>query len=307
MADAKFERECGVNPPTGPIQPIELKLDSKINFRCHKNISCFNACCKNINITLTPYDILRLKKRLGLSSDEFLVNHAVPFEMDHHGMPGFKMRKQENSTACQFMIEQGCSVYEDRPAACRYYPLGTMGMRRKDEDNVTNFYFKVMEDHCKGHEEDRTITIADYRKEQGVIKYDQYNEAWCDVVIKKRSAGPTIGKPSERSFQLFQMCSFELDHFRRFINNESFKETIELEQDECEKLNQDDELLLQFAMRFLKQVLFGENTIVYKADAASKRQQKRQQRITQRRSQEIDQQRCKDVRYDKDQGQDSDG
>lgn len=41
---------------------------------------------------LTPYDILRLKTRLGLSSEAFLTQHTTAFEMDGQSMPGLKMR-----------------------------------------------------------------------------------------------------------------------------------------------------------------------------------------------------------------------
>ena len=51
-------------------------LDSKFKFRCHKDIKCFTKCCSNIDILLTPYDVLRLKKRLKLSSAEFLSNYT---------------------------------------------------------------------------------------------------------------------------------------------------------------------------------------------------------------------------------------
>ena len=55
-----------------PVVPNQLEGDAVIQFRCHKDIDCFNACCKNIDIMLTPYDILRLKQRLGITSTEFL-------------------------------------------------------------------------------------------------------------------------------------------------------------------------------------------------------------------------------------------
>jgi len=38
-----------------------LDGDKVIQFRCHKDVKCWNACCSNIDITLTPYDVLRLK------------------------------------------------------------------------------------------------------------------------------------------------------------------------------------------------------------------------------------------------------
>jgi hypothetical protein len=38
-------------------------------------VRCFTACCSNVNIALPPYDLLRLRKRLGLAADEFLRQH----------------------------------------------------------------------------------------------------------------------------------------------------------------------------------------------------------------------------------------
>jgi len=68
MSDSPLENI----PHQSSLQPVELFLDDTIQFRCHKNIACFNECCKRIDISLTPYDILRLKNRLELTSNEFL-------------------------------------------------------------------------------------------------------------------------------------------------------------------------------------------------------------------------------------------
>jgi Fe-S-cluster containining protein len=115
--------------PSSPVIPVQLGLDDKIRFRCHKGIPCFNKCCENIDILLTPYDIVRLKNRLGLTSREFIDRHTVDCEMDGHGMPGLKLKTQDGSTACINLTPDGCSVYSDRPAACRYYALGLASMR----------------------------------------------------------------------------------------------------------------------------------------------------------------------------------
>ena len=49
-----------------------LEKDSKIQFLCRPGLSCFTTCCQDVNIFLTPYDILRMKDRLGIPSHEFL-------------------------------------------------------------------------------------------------------------------------------------------------------------------------------------------------------------------------------------------
>ena len=265
--------------PSNPILPIRLELDDAFSFDCHPGIACFNQCCRQIDIQLTPYDILRLKTRLGLSSRDFLLRYTVPFEMDGHGVPGLKLRTRGETTECQFLTEQGCGVYEDRPAACRYYALGLMSMRRKDSPVDEDSYFVVKEAHCLGHQEPVTQTIRDYRKNQGVDVYDDLNREWRQVVLKKRSCGPTIGKPTDRSLQLFFLASYDLDGFRDFVRSPSFNEVYEVTDAEREQLMSDDVALMRFGFRFLKQSLFGENTIPERADAREKRLARRQERL----------------------------
>ncbi|MDY6991642.1 MAG: YkgJ family cysteine cluster protein [Pseudomonadota bacterium] len=263
--------------PETPIQPLELSIQDSIQFQCHPEISCFNQCCQYIDILLTPYDIIRLKNHFDLSSEAFLAQYTYPFEMDEHGMPGVKIKPVEGATACPFVRESGCSVYEDRPSACRYYPVGLLSMRKQDASTDEDSFFLVKEDHCLGHQESRTLTLAAYRQEQGVEQYDDLNRQWRQIILKKRSGGPSMGKPSPRSYQLFFLASYNLDSFRNFIQSDGFLEVYDLEAETLQQLLNDDIALLQFSMQLLKQILFGEMTIAVKEDALEKRIQRRRQ------------------------------
>ena len=53
-----------------------LKLDDCFKFECRPGIACFNKCCGDVNIFLSPYDVLRLKNQLGMSSGDFLDKHT---------------------------------------------------------------------------------------------------------------------------------------------------------------------------------------------------------------------------------------
>ena len=57
--------------------------ENTFKFRCYKEIKCFTKCCADLNLTLTPYDILRIKKRLDLPSDQFL-NRYTETKFDNH-------------------------------------------------------------------------------------------------------------------------------------------------------------------------------------------------------------------------------
>jgi Fe-S-cluster containining protein len=266
--------------------PALLELGSKLKFNCHKGISCFNACCRQADITLTPYDIIRLKDRLGKSSTEFLKEHTVPFQMERDGLPGVKLRTTDEG-ACLFMNEEGCSIYEDRPTACRYYPLGHLEMRAKDANVAETHYFLVQETHCKGHEEDTEMTVQEYLGSQRTLEFDELNKAWLEIMVKKRSAGPTVGQPPESSLQMFFMCSYDMDRFRRFVLSEAFRNTYDLEESAYEVFAKEDISLMQFGVRLMKQVFFGERAIPEKNGIWEKRVEQRQDVWDARRAVEI--------------------
>lgn len=57
---------------------------------------------------------------------------------------------------CPFVTPQGCTIYDDRPVNCRYYPVGQGMLKKAIEKGVTDeeFFFLIKEPHCKGFEED---------------------------------------------------------------------------------------------------------------------------------------------------------
>ncbi len=250
-----------------PVIPKKLEESDTIQFDCHPGISCFNACCKQADITLTPYDIVRLKDRLGMTSTDFLARHTVPFELDSDGLPGIKMRTRDDAPVCLFMDEEtGCTVYEDRPSACRYYPLGLMAMRPKGEPRDEALFFMVKEDHCRGHEEARTLTIADYRQEQGLEAFDDVNRDWYRIMLKKGSAGPVVNQAiSETSLQLLFMASYDVDRFRRFVLSDNFQRVYDVDAGTSAAITEDDA------------ALFAEHSIPLKQDNVEKRQDERQE------------------------------
>ena len=265
-------------PLGSPVMPEMFDGSKRIHFRCHKDVGCFNACCKSIDISLTPYDILRLKTRLGISSGDFLREFTVPYEFEKDGLAGVKFKPLEGSSTCRFMSDAGCDVYEDRPTACRYYPIALLSMRKQDEYVDRDSYALVKEPHCLGHNESREISIDEYRAEQGLPDYDDLARGWRQLILKKKSSGPAIGKPSKRSLQLYFMTCYDVDRFRRFVESEAFTQTFEVPADEMKEILSSDVNLMQFGFRLLKQVLFGENTIGLNGETVEERKKRLHER-----------------------------
>lgn len=240
------------------IDPVRLGYDSRFKFKCHPGVRCFTQCCRGIKITLTPYDIIRLKNRLELSSEEFLAIYTDPHLLEKTDLPvvTLKMLDDERSS-CPFVRDDGCMIYEDRPTTCRYYPLGVASLQHKEGADDEGFFFFVHEDHCKGFEEEEEWTVREWRVDQGVDLHDEVNADWTDLVVRKRSFPPSI-KLTEKAKQMFFMVSYNIDPFRKFVFESTFLERYPVDAHTLEKIKTDEIELLAFGVTWLKSVLFKE-------------------------------------------------
>jgi len=243
------------------IEPIRLGRHHRFKFRCHSGVGCYTQCCRGINIILTPYDILRLKNRLGLSSDEFLAVYTVPQLLEKTDLPVVTLRLLEDDPqSCPFVRDEGCIVYADRPTTCRYYPLGIASLSYKDDptDQDDGFFFFVNEPHCLGFEENREWSVAEWRRDQGVDRHDEINADWTDLVVRKRSFPPNI-KLTEQSKRLFFLASYNIDAFRRFVFESSFLKRYAVAPEMVDKIRSSEIDLLTFGLQWIKSVLFKED------------------------------------------------
>jgi Fe-S-cluster containining protein len=241
-----------------------LTLDDSFGFGCHPGVPCFNQCCGDVNIFLTPYDVLRLKKAVGLGSSEFLERYTViPIEK-HQQYPVvmLKMDHDQEHKPCQLLSEAGCTVYADRPWPCRMYPLGLASPRDKD---AKDFYFVMKEDVCRGFEESQQWTVREWLENQGIGPYDEFGRLFKEITFHDWFAdGRKL--PPER-MELFYMAVYDLDSFRRFVFGSSFLRRFEVEDEVLTAIRDDDEALLRFGFRWLKFALFGEPTMKIKPEA----------------------------------------
>lgn len=264
-ADFDFVNTTDKNPSN--ILPEKLTLDSPLQFACHPGVSCFTACCHNIKIILTPYDILILRRRLNIPAHEFITQYTEPTYLEKTDMPGVQIKLTGDKNGCPFVTPEGCTVYTDRPSACRYYPVGMADFHEGGTDDAAEekFFFLVKEPHCKGHEEPKRWTIRDWRADQGVDVRDEMNKEWLRLIMRRKSFGlqATLSDAAKR---MFFMASTDLDTFRKFVFESSFLDTYEVDADTVAKIREDDVELMLFSFRYLANTLFGAAGMSIRAD-----------------------------------------
>lgn len=241
-----------------------LGLEDRFQFACHDKVACFNQCCGDVNIFLTPYDVLRMKRRLGMDSTEFLERYTMlPIEKNmRYPVVMLKLSDAEGK-ACQFVGPEGCSIYEDRPWPCRMYPLGLASP--KDGAAGKPFFFLMKEEVCQGFAEKREWTVEAWLKDQQVQQYDEFGELYKQLTLHDWFArGQQL---SPHKMEMFYTATYDLDRFRRFVLDSSFLKRFEVEDRTVAAIRDSDEELLRFGFRWLRFALFGEPTLQIRPEA----------------------------------------
>lgn len=234
-----------------PQNICRINNDQSFFFTCHPGVKCFTECCRLLELALTPYDVLRLRKATGLSSSELLEKYIICEQEPGEAFPRFYLTMVDDGRgSCIFVGKDGCSVYEHRPGACRAYPLGR-AVTRTDTGAQEHFVI-LKETHCQGFLEAGKQTPMQYCYDQELTPYNQFNDAVAEIFQHNAIRSGYI--PSHRHVELFILALYNLDTFRRMLLDDRL-EHISLDHNEKMRL-QDDENLLKFAITALHRLIF---------------------------------------------------
>jgi len=240
-----------------------LTKDSEFKFSCYRNISCFNKCCSDVNIFLTPYDVIRLKNNLKISSQEFLDKYTfLPIdENQNHPVIMLRLNQDEEKT-CQLVGPEGCTVYEDRPWSCRMFPLGVASPKEMNGSTEEDFYFIIEEPVCKGYFEPTKWTVKDWIRDQKVEEFDEMGKLFKEISLHDYfQKGKKLDPPK---LEMFYTVCYNIDKFREFVFESTFLKRFDIPDDVIKKIKVDDNELLKFGFQWLKYCLFGEKTMKVK-------------------------------------------
>lgn len=238
-----------------------MSSGSRFGFTCHPALACFNRCCRRPTVILKPYDLIRLRRRLGISSTDFLERFTVRLLEEQSRLPLVLLDiAGAEGGGCPFLEAGGCGVYEDRPGACRLFPV--IQGSSLEEDGVRDAYFVKSLDFCQGFGAGEEWTLSRWQADQGLEVYERLNRGWVDIMVTAGARRPAM---DSRSQALFSLAAYDLDKFRRFVFNPPLLELFEIPGEVAAALRESDEALLQFGYSYLKMVLRLEDAEQMKA------------------------------------------
>jgi len=197
-----------------------------------------------------------MKHSLNISSDRFLTAYSL-YRLDPEtGFPIISLKMLEKEGApCPFVTPEGCSIYSDRPTACRLFPLGrASAIEAHQPGGAEEFFFLLDIPGCQGFESEQNLSIKAFLRDQDLTPYLTMNNQMLSLIFHERRDRK---KPlSDRQLQNIIVSCYNLDMFKEYIFETVFLQTVDIPAETLNQIKQDDEALLNFAFDYLRQVLF---------------------------------------------------
>jgi hypothetical protein len=236
---------------------LHLTEEGVFSFRCHPGVSCFNRCCHHLNLFLYPYDVIRLKSRLGMESGEFLDRYVDVVLREGMYFPDVLLTMSESTThPCPFLTGEGCGVYSDRPDACRMFPL-EMGIRLEGEaGGGTPLYFYRPPDFCMGQFEDREWNPGTWMQDQCAQMHNAMTIEWSET-YRLFAVDPWKGEgPNGPRGKMAFMSAYNIDEFRRFVTGSTFRKRYKIPSAAWNRAQTDDVQMLRIGLAWIRRFLF---------------------------------------------------
>ncbi len=232
-----------------------VQRDEPFCFECHPGVSCFTHCCRELELALTPYDVLRLRRATKLHSREVIDRYVIIEQTCNDVFPRLYLTMVDDGNAsCVFVSKEGCTIYSNRPGACRAYPTGRGAIMNK-QGEIEDVFVLLKEEHCKGFQEQKSQTPLEYVTDQGLDSYNRFNDKVAEILqhdeVRK---GKTFTKTAINHFTL---ALYDIDTFKDRLIACSLPDTPPLTPEQVELFAKDDEALLSFGIEWAKKRLFG--------------------------------------------------
>lgn len=162
----------------------------------------------------------------------------------------------DGQASCIFVTPRGCRVYEDRPGACRAYPVGRGASRKNRQETIAEYFVLVEEPHCRGFEESANHTPRNYLREQGLNAYSRFDDTVTALLHHEKVRKGF--RPKRRQLDQYMMALYNLDLFRQEMSDGRISMRRPLSSGEMQGLAGNGEQLLLLGVNWLRQEFFAE-------------------------------------------------
>lgn len=173
----------------------KIPKDGEVRFRCTMS----GNCCRNMEIFLNPYDVLKLSEVLKKTTGE-VIRDELLFLKSKGQLFSRPILKKARSGSCSFNRDRKCMIHPSRPLSCRLFPLARLNQE---------FYLQETE-YCLGiHQKDRQ-PLSSYLKQEESEDWLALSEE-CHQVIQEGESSLKGHDPDPFLLRLIELILYDYD------------------------------------------------------------------------------------------------
>ncbi|HBA48550.1 MAG TPA: hypothetical protein DCZ91_12280 [Lachnospiraceae bacterium] len=178
------------------IHAEKLSLQDRFRFSCD---GCGKCCRDRGDITLSPYDLVRITGYLEITLEEFIDTYCEVFIGESSKIPIIRLR---HTAVCVFLMRGKCLIQEAKPSVCVMYPLGRISL--KGENKIKYF---LQDTDCG--KKDSEVSVADWLRNLGE-EHEECAGLWHELIGSASEFMRSISQIQEESRLRLQGVIFGL-------------------------------------------------------------------------------------------------
>ncbi len=169
----------------------------------------------------------------------FIPNLSPQFTKCPFLSPKTITKKNKSNPKRELKIEKWlCSVYQDRPIACRFFPCGrTKNINKKTGEVKKTFFLQEAGEFCPGFKQEKEQTLRQYLKDAEFKHYDEGSTKFASLMEKLLTSGffiPTKKNDKKKAalkkdsgvFLTLANIMYNFDSFNYFSDDKRVLKTI---------------------------------------------------------------------------------
>jgi len=196
-----------------------------------------------------------MRRALNLYSDDFLEDYTL-YRLDpNSGFPIVSVKMGDEAGICPFVAPDGCTIYDDRPTACRLFPLGRSSGIGRGGTAREEFFYLLDTPGCVGVKEKKVQSVEGWRDDQGLRPYIEMNDKMLGLLFHpNRNCAKDL---DQRQQQKVMVACYNIDLFREFVFKTGFREHYKIGRETIKKVMENDVALLTLGFTYLDGTLFN--------------------------------------------------
>lgn len=165
-------------------EKMKIGVDEPFKFHC---TMCGKCCIHREDILLTPKDMYRMAKKLGITPKELFEQYCETYIGSDSRIPIVRLKPRGSVRRCPLLKDRKCSVHDAKPIVCAMFPIGRclmMDAKASSPEHITTDDIQFIFTAPGCGDDSETHTVREWLSEFGIPIEDEFFVKWQHTIVE---------------------------------------------------------------------------------------------------------------------------